>query len=855
MENKRNKIKKRLTVLAPAVIASVLFSVLIFIISFGMVYGAQKENTAEYAGLLAQKVQACYPDEPAGKVLSGFRTNDPVFLTDSEGNVIFYMDRTSILNGMYSLQDIGINDDIYSKSGSCIRFNGGRYLIMVEPVTASNGEEFTLGVLSRYGEYYTFPCISGVILVFFIVAVLTAAYAVYLRADSGNEGRSKSEVKAHFARKATVFAVIATLLSALLMYFTTELFCMSSMKDYYDEKVEPAMLSSLDSNLRDNDKYRREAEADILSEAREIALSFDRSSLDGAKVTYRKVEGDITRDITGSDGNPETCFEASPYLKNLAEDNGVDAIRLFDSDGYCIATTEDDWNCFLDDDEASPAYFFRKVLDRKEKAGTCEFAGRDGRILAAAYPVELEDGCYGLITAFKSAENLYLTDAELVSAVMSVIEKNTDLFAAVIRDDAEHTLYYASPDMHVSEDGLELPEEAFQNRFIGYTDVDGIDCLVFCNRITGRRVLDGDSFFFAATFMPQSVNYLSGTSFYIFTVVLELIFLMIIIVAVSKMRVTYIKAFDISAGSDSQDIFAEAVPTPEQRIVKFVGALLTVIMWLFILYIIAERFLVPTSLGYHLRNYSWNRGVNILSVLAIISLWFIVSAFVMILKKAEQIIQDQISENAQTVFKLIISAVNYASILFCIFYGLYLLGLNTKEVLTSLGAFSLIVGLGAQKLIGDIIAGFFIMVEGHFKIGDIVETGGFTGKVVSVGLKSCTIEGKDGTVKVINNSALENLVNFSCRDRIVKAELQVDLAYPWEKIAGIMDRELPAVQEKYADVCSDITYEGITKQTNGNSVTVRLTARCKESNRGRVSRVLLAELLKIGQENGFVRTK
>ena len=70
-----------------------------------------------------------------------------------------------------------------------------------------------------------------------------------------------------------------------------------------------------------------------------------------------------------------------------------------------------------------------------------------------------------------------------------------------------------------------------------------------------------------------------------------------------------------------------------------------------------------------------------------------------------------------------------------------------------------IVGLGAQSLIKDIIAGIFIVFEGEFRVGDIVTIKEFRGTVLDIGLRTTKIMGMDGNIKIYNNSEISGITN------------------------------------------------------------------------------------------------
>ena len=74
-----------------------------------------------------------------------------------------------------------------------------------------------------------------------------------------------------------------------------------------------------------------------------------------------------------------------------------------------------------------------------------------------------------------------------------------------------------------------------------------------------------------------------------------------------------------------------------------------------------------------------------------------------------------------TFVPLIQSIVKYLIFFFSGIFILYALGINPLPILAAAGILGVGISLGAQTLIKDIIAGFFILFEGNFFVGDFVK--------------------------------------------------------------------------------------------------------------------------------------
>ena len=87
------------------------------------------------------------------------------------------------------------------------------------------------------------------------------------------------------------------------------------------------------------------------------------------------------------------------------------------------------------------------------------------------------------------------------------------------------------------------------------------------------------------------------------------------------------------------------------------------------------------------------------------------------------------------------------------------LGINTTPILTSLGVVGVALGFGAQQLVGDLIAGFFLIFENQIRVGDVAVINGTGGLVEEIRLRTTILRGLDGSVHVFRNGTIETLAN------------------------------------------------------------------------------------------------
>ncbi len=86
---------------------------------------------------------------------------------------------------------------------------------------------------------------------------------------------------------------------------------------------------------------------------------------------------------------------------------------------------------------------------------------------------------------------------------------------------------------------------------------------------------------------------------------------------------------------------------------------------------------------------------------------------------------------------------------------------NLGPLLAGAGVAGIAVGLGGQNLVKDCIAGFFIIIEDQFGVGDEADLGLAAGTIESTTLRSTALRSGDGTLWHIPNGAIARVGNQS----------------------------------------------------------------------------------------------
>ena len=107
-------------------------------------------------------------------------------------------------------------------------------------------------------------------------------------------------------------------------------------------------------------------------------------------------------------------------------------------------------------------------------------------------------------------------------------------------------------------------------------------------------------------------------------------------------------------------------------------------------------------------------------------------------------------------------------------------GVNVASLVVSLGVGSLAVGLAAQDTLANMFAGFTLMVDRPFRVGDRIQlASGEVGEVESIGARATLIRTGDDALLIVPNSALmkDRLVNLSRPTRRMAARVDLNVGY------------------------------------------------------------------------------
>lgn len=249
----------------------------------------------------------------------------------------------------------------------------------------------------------------------------------------------------------------------------------------------------------------------------------------------------------------------------------------------------------------------------------------------------------------------------------------------------------------------------------------------------------------------------------------------------------------------------------------------------------------PTDNGFV--NGLWFSIPKLIRAIQIITIVSVIATFVLFL-----INKFLVKNNREvTVANLLGSIIKWVTVVILVISVLAVWGVDTTALITGAGVITLIVGLGMQSLISDVVAGLFIVFENEFNVGDIVTIDGFRGEVVSIGIRTTKLKAL-GNIKIFNNSQIKGILNQTVEESTVKSYISIEYGESLARVETVIKNNLPAVT--FNGLIGQMTYEGVS-ELGESGVTLQFSAQCNENDIFEVQRNMNRSLKIMFDDNGI----
>ncbi len=188
------------------------------------------------------------------------------------------------------------------------------------------------------------------------------------------------------------------------------------------------------------------------------------------------------------------------------------------------------------------------------------------------------------------------------------------------------------------------------------------------------------------------------------------------------------------------------------------------------------------------------------------------------------------------------SAVCLGAIAFVIVLGHF--GVDVSSLLVFLGGGSVALALAAQDTLSNMIAGFVIMIDRPFRIGDRVKLPtGEIGDVYEIGMRSTKILDVDHNTIISPNAELvkTKLINYSYPERKIRVIVDIGVGYgtDLQRARALM----LSLAQKQTAVLKDPAPEVLATAITDATITLQLVAHTEDfRNKGRIESVLREQI-------------
>jgi moderate conductance mechanosensitive channel len=211
----------------------------------------------------------------------------------------------------------------------------------------------------------------------------------------------------------------------------------------------------------------------------------------------------------------------------------------------------------------------------------------------------------------------------------------------------------------------------------------------------------------------------------------------------------------------------EAYRQAARRPLLFVRILVFLLAWAVFALPLLDAIGVPLELGTTpraMRNWLFASGLRVVVILAVA--WLVMRVVTVATTRIERELSQgegldvlERTKRAQTVGRLIHNLLAIVITSIALLMVLRELGLDIVPMLTGAGIVGVALGFGAQWLVRDVIAGFFLILENQVRVGDVAIINGTGGVVEAINLRTIVLRDAEGIVHVFQNGAINTLSN------------------------------------------------------------------------------------------------
>jgi moderate conductance mechanosensitive channel len=258
---------------------------------------------------------------------------------------------------------------------------------------------------------------------------------------------------------------------------------------------------------------------------------------------------------------------------------------------------------------------------------------------------------------------------------------------------------------------------------------------------------------------------------------------------------------------------------------------------------------------------SWltNHGVKILGIIVVsIILFYLLRRAILPLititrKKHLEEKGEEAEKRVKTLSRIITGISLTLIAITATFMVLAELGINIVPLIASFGIAGIAIGFGAQSLFKDLIAGFFILAESQYNVGDVIKIADISGVVEEINLRRTIIRDLDGVSHVVPNGTITVASNYT--REWARVNLNIPVGYGTD-----IDHAIAVINRVCKEMCEDPAWKELILKTphvlrvdnlGDSAIEIKILGRTKPTRQWEVTGEIRKRLLKAFDAEGI----
>jgi moderate conductance mechanosensitive channel len=165
-------------------------------------------------------------------------------------------------------------------------------------------------------------------------------------------------------------------------------------------------------------------------------------------------------------------------------------------------------------------------------------------------------------------------------------------------------------------------------------------------------------------------------------------------------------------------------------------------------------------------------------------------------------------------------------------------GVDPAPILAGAGILGLTVGLGAQKIVADLLNGLFLLFEDQILQGDYIKIGETEGVVEQMSLRLTRVRDRFGRLHILRNGEVQNVINYSRGWAMAVVDMSVAYEDDLAKALHVIHEIVAGLPAQMPGKVLEVPHVRGIEEIGATCLTVRIETRVAPGQHNDVRRVL-----------------